>query len=139
MDHPRELKVDRVACPWLIARFIDIPGVPLRSGSDAMPWARATSAIPYDVPGFELTDVGSRCTFDSFLEKFRLDDPGLHALPAIVRGADSARPDRARMPRPAGHSLGLTASSRRTTSSTVMALSSTTPSTRSARKISAAA
>jgi hypothetical protein len=80
-------KIDRIACPWLILRFID---------SDAellyVPAAQGP-AIPYDVPSVELTHVGERCSFDAFLEKYQLDTVPLSRLAAIVRGADTARLD----------------------------------------------
>jgi hypothetical protein len=53
--------------------------------------AEETGAIPYDVPGVELSHVGDLCSFDAFLAKYRLDDPALHRLAAIVRGADTSR------------------------------------------------
>src|SRR5688500_8724274 len=71
--------IDRIACPWLIARFIDeepeflfVPPERVRAV------AGETGAIPYDVPGVELTHVGEGCSFDTFLAKYRLDDPALH-------------------------------------------------------------
>jgi hypothetical protein len=87
-------KIDRVACPWLIARFIDDAAeflfVP---ASDVLPQATKTGAIPYDVENVELSHVGPLCSFDAFLEKYRLDDPALHELAVIVRGADTDRHD----------------------------------------------
>jgi hypothetical protein len=53
--------------------------------------AEREQAIPYDVPGVELGHHGDRCSFDAFLEKYKLDDPALHALALIVRGADTAQ------------------------------------------------
>ena len=58
-----------------------------------MPLAGKVGAIPFDVEGVELSHVGPFCSFDAFLEKYRLDDPALVALATIVRGADTARPD----------------------------------------------
>jgi hypothetical protein len=55
--------------------------------------AKETGAIPYDVPGVELTHVGEGCSFDTFLAKYGLDDPALHELARIVRGADTERLD----------------------------------------------
>ena len=83
-------RVDRIGCPWLITRFIDReaeflfvpPGEVLRV-------AERERAIPYDVPGVELGHHGERCSFDAFLEKYKLDDPALSALAPIVRGADT--------------------------------------------------
>ena len=102
-------KIDRIACPWLIRRFIDpeaeflfVPPVEVRAV------ARTTGAIPYDVPDVELSHVGELCSFDAFLRKYALDDPALDDLARIVRGADTARLDLA--PQSAGLlaiSLGL--------------------------------
>ena len=70
--------------------------------------ARQTGAMPYDIPGVELTHVGELCSFDAFLKKYHLEDPGLSQRSTIVRGADTSRLDLA--PQSAGHyaiSLGL--------------------------------
>jgi hypothetical protein len=90
-EHP---KIDRIACPWLIARFIDdepeflyVPNDQVRKVADE------TGAVAYDVPGVEMTHVGELCSFDAFLEKHQLDDPALQQLAAIVRGADTSRLD----------------------------------------------
>jgi hypothetical protein len=87
-------KIDRIACPWLVTRFIDPAAeflfVPPR---DVMEVAGQTGAIPYDIPGVELTHVGELCSFDAFLAKYRLDEPGLRQLAQIVRGADTSRLD----------------------------------------------
>ena len=87
-------KVDRIACPWLISRFIDDEAeflfVP---ATDVGPLARETGATPFDVDGVELTHVGAKCSFDAFLEKYELTDPALFELARIVRGADTARLD----------------------------------------------
>ncbi|MCB2406674.1 chromate resistance protein ChrB domain-containing protein [Hymenobacter lucidus] len=83
-------KIDHLACPWLIRRFIDpaahILYVP---AEEVLPTAAATGAIPFDVPGVEFTHYGTDCTFDYFLKKYRLTAPALHALAPIVRGADT--------------------------------------------------
>src|SRR3990167_7811387 len=63
-------RVDRIACPWLIARFID-------------------RTPPFHVPGAELGHHGDRCSFDAFLDRYGLDDPALRALALVVRGADT--------------------------------------------------
>ena len=87
-------KIDRIACPWLVARFIDRDPEFLYVPRDrVMATARETGAIPYDVPDVELGHVGERCSFDAFLAKYRLDDPALRRLAEIVRGADTGRPD----------------------------------------------
>jgi len=87
-------KIDRIACPWLVARFIDPePEFLYVPGDQVMAMAAATGAIPYDVPGVELTDVGERCSFDAFIEKYQLAGPALQRMAAIVRGADTSRLD----------------------------------------------
>jgi hypothetical protein len=86
-------KIDRIACPWLIARFIDkSPEFLYVPADEVMNVARAQGAIPYDVPGVELGHVGELCSFDAFLKKYRFTDPALQRLAAIVRGADTGRP-----------------------------------------------
>ena len=102
-------KIDRIACPWLIARFIDPDAeflfVP---PSRVLDVAGAQAAIPFDVPGVELTHVGELCSFDAFLRKYALRQPGLDRLALIVRAADTDRLDLA--PQAAGLlaiSLGL--------------------------------
>jgi len=87
-------KIDRVACPWLVARFIDNdPQFVFVPADQVVPQANATGAIPYDVPGVELTHEGPLCSFDAILKKYGLTDPVLLDLAVIVRGADTARPD----------------------------------------------
>ncbi|PXX29614.1 MULTISPECIES: chromate resistance protein ChrB domain-containing protein [Burkholderia] len=87
-------KIDRIACPWLIARFIDDAAEFLYvPGADVLRLADETGAVPYDVPGVELGHHGERCSFDAFLDKYRLNDPALLELAAIVRGADTGRLD----------------------------------------------
>lgn len=85
-------KIDRIACPWLIARFIDPEGEFLYvPAAEVMRVAGQTGAIPYDIPGVEMTHVGELCSFDAFLSKYALSDPALMQLATIVRGADTAR------------------------------------------------
>jgi hypothetical protein len=87
-------KIDRIACPWLIARFIDPAAeflfVP---PGDVHRLAAELDAIPFDVEGVELTHSGPLCSFDALLAKYRLSDPALVELALIVRGADTARLD----------------------------------------------
>lgn len=88
-------KIDRVACPWLVARFVDRDAeflfVP---PADVKRVARDTGAIPYDVEDVELTHDGPLCSFDAILGKYDLSgDAALAALAVIVRGADTARLD----------------------------------------------
>jgi hypothetical protein len=83
-------RVDRIACPWLITRFIDkTPTFLFVPADQVMAVAEREGATPYDVPGVELGHHGERCSFDAFLEKYELDDPALRALAPIVRGADT--------------------------------------------------
>ncbi|WP_035052108.1 chromate resistance protein ChrB domain-containing protein [Andreprevotia chitinilytica] len=87
-------KIDRIACPWLITRFIDPEPEFLYVPDDVvLGVAAASGAIPYDVPGVELSHDHERCSFDTFLNKYQLADPALHTLAAIVRGADTNRLD----------------------------------------------
>ncbi|SMB92551.1 transcriptional regulator, AraC family [Hymenobacter roseosalivarius DSM 11622] len=83
-------KIDRLACPWLILRFID-PGADIVyvPAAEVVSTAARTGAIPFDVPNVEFTHHGANCTFDYFLKKYALTDPALHALAPIVRGADT--------------------------------------------------
>ncbi len=102
-------KVDRIACPWLIRRFIDADAEFLYvPKEDVLRAAREQSAIPYDIPDVEFTHVGGHCSFDAFVFRYRLAEPALQELAVIVRGADTNRPDLA--PQSAGLvalSLGL--------------------------------
>ncbi len=102
-------KIDRIACPWLILRFIDHEAAFLYvPAADVMKVAQDTGATPYDIPGVEMSHVGDLCSFDAFLTKYTLAEPALHQLATIVRGADTSRLDLA--PQSAGLyalSLGL--------------------------------
>lgn len=87
-------KIDRIACPWLITRFIEpAPEFLYVAPDHVLAVAEKTGAIPYDIPGVELSHVGELCSFDAFLLKYKLHDPALQALAAIVRGADTSRFD----------------------------------------------
>lgn len=87
-------KIDRIACPWLIARFIDKdPEFLYVPSGEVLSIAQITGAIPYDIPDVELSHVGDLCSFDAFLAKYGLDDPALAQLAEIVRGADTSRLD----------------------------------------------
>lgn len=88
-------KTDRVACPWLIRRFIDPEAsflfVPTERVFDV---ARVTGAIAYDIPGSEpFSHDGEQCSFDAFLKVYGISDPALDHLAVIVRGADTSRPE----------------------------------------------
>jgi len=85
-------KIDRIACPWLIRRFVDPDAEFLYVPSaDVRRVAAERSAVPYDVPGVEFTHDGELCSFDAFLRIFRVADPALDKLARIVRGADTNR------------------------------------------------
>ncbi|NUA26505.1 chromate resistance protein ChrB domain-containing protein [Cupriavidus basilensis] len=87
-------KIDRIACPWLIARFIDdAPEFFYVPAGEVLKIARQTGAVAYDIPCVELSHVGEFCSFDAFLDKYRLTDPALRHLASIVRGADTSRLD----------------------------------------------
>ena len=87
-------KIDRIACPWLVARFIDPEAEFLYvPAAQVLPVAQASGATPYDIPGVPMSHVGELCSFDAFLAKYRLDEPALQQLAAIVRGADTSRLD----------------------------------------------
>ena len=108
----RRPKIDRVACPWLIRRFIDAEARILYvDPAHVEAVGRETGAVPFDIEGVELSHEGPRCSFDTMLKLFGLEqEPSLARLALIVRGADTARPDLA--PEAAGlHavSLGLSA------------------------------
>jgi rhodanese-related sulfurtransferase len=104
-------KIDRIACPWLIRRFVDARAalyyVDAATVFDA---AKLLGAEPYDIEGARYTHGGDGCSFDAFIEAFDMEDPALARVAAIVRGADTARLDLA--PEAAGllaMSLGLSA------------------------------
>lgn len=87
--------IDRIACPWLIARFIDKEPEFLFVPPDQVARvAEDSGATPYDVPGVEFTHVGDGCSFDTFVSRYELDrDPAIVTIAAIVRGADTDRHD----------------------------------------------
>jgi len=94
-------RVDRIACPWLISRFIDPkPEFLFVPSSQVREIAAREGAIPYDVPDVDLDHHGPRCSFDAFVERYELTDPALAGLARIVRGADTD--DRALTPESAG-------------------------------------
>lgn len=87
----RNANVDRIACPWLIKRFIDRDAEFLFVSADAVSAvAQREGAIPYDVPGVELGHVDGRCSFESIMVNYQLTDPALRRLAKIVHGADVA-------------------------------------------------
>jgi len=87
-------KIDRIACPWLVARFIDRDAEFIYVPKDrVMSEAERLGATPFDVPGVELGHRGPLCSFDAFIGKYALNDPALERLARIVRGADTDAPD----------------------------------------------
>jgi len=82
--------VDRVACPWLINRFVDPKAefifVPVEKIEDVV---KKEGATPFDAPGVELGHKGDRCSFDAIIEKYKIKDPAVLELAKIVRAADS--------------------------------------------------
>jgi AraC-like DNA-binding protein len=87
-------KIDRIACPWLIKRFVDkeaeIIYVPF---DEVIKKSKELNAIPFDLPEIEYTHYGDECTFDYIIRKHKLNDPALNVLAVIVRGADTDRHD----------------------------------------------
>jgi hypothetical protein len=102
-------KIDRIACPWLVRRFLDSsPEFLFVPADQVLAVAERDGALPFDVPGVKLSHNGDLCSFDTFLKEYQLSDPALARLAIIVRGADTARLDLA--PQAAGLlalSLGL--------------------------------
>ncbi len=102
-------KIDRIACPWLLRRFIDPQAEFLYVPTPEVKRVAAErEAVPYDVPDVEFTHEGEQCSFDAFIARYQLQEPALEQLALIVRGADTGRPDLA--PQAAGLlavSLGL--------------------------------
>ena len=87
-------KIDRIACPWMIARFIDpAPEFLFVPKDQVLQVAQQTGAIPFDVPGVELTHIGEQCSFDTIMHKYELMDAALADVAVIVRGADTDRLD----------------------------------------------
>ncbi|MGA9124010.1 MAG: chromate resistance protein ChrB domain-containing protein [Pseudolabrys sp.] len=91
----RRPKIDRIACPWLVRRFLDSQARILFVDPDqVVNVARESGGVPFDIKDVELSHVGERCSFDTMLKLFGLEtEPHLARLALIVRGADTARPD----------------------------------------------
>ncbi len=102
-------KIDRIACPWLVRRFVDPEAEFLYVPSaEVKKIAHEKEATPYDIPDVEFSHDGELCSFDAFLGKFHLKDPALDELALIVRGADTNRLELApQAPGLAAISLGL--------------------------------
>ena len=85
-------KIDRIACPWLIRRFIDPEAEFIYVPVDrVLAVAQETGATPYDIDGVAFSHEDERCSFDTFLRLYGIQDPALHQLATIVRGADTSR------------------------------------------------
>lgn len=83
-------KIDRIACPWLIKRFVDSSAQFFYVPKEAVfEKSRQLDAIPYDIPGTEYTHYGEQCTFDFIVKKHRITDPAVLQIAVIVRGADT--------------------------------------------------
>ena len=90
-------KIDRIACPWLVVRFIDEnPEFLYVPGGEVMKIAAETGATPYDVPNVELGHHGGQCSFDAFIARYELRDAALDKLALIVRAADCGAPQLAK-------------------------------------------
>ncbi|MBX9774707.1 MAG: chromate resistance protein [Xanthobacteraceae bacterium] len=90
-EHP---KIDRIACPWLISRFINPLAAFLYVPADQVAAvAKQEEATPYDIKGVQFGHVGDHCSFDAIVKIFAIKDPALDRLATIVRGADTSRPD----------------------------------------------
>ena len=87
-------KIDRIACPWLIKKFVDKDAEFIYvSKEQVFDKAKELDAIPYDIPGAEYTHYDEECTFDYIVKKHKLNDPALKQLSVIIRGADTHRFD----------------------------------------------
>ncbi len=87
-------KIDRIACPWLIKKFVDKDAkfiyVPF---NEVIEKAKELNAIPFDIPDVEFTHYNDQCTFDYFVKKYKITDPAISIIATIVRGADTDQHD----------------------------------------------
>ncbi len=87
-------KIDRIACPWLVARFIDRDAeFRYVKAGDVRRIAEEERAVPFDIPDVRFSHEGDLCSFDAFLKVFQLDEPALRVLATVIRGADTGRLD----------------------------------------------
>ena len=87
-------KIDRIACPWLIKRFVDHQAEFIYVPKDQVfHESKRLDAIPYDIPGAEYSHYGEDCTFDYIVKKHNITDEAVHQIAVIVRGADTNRFD----------------------------------------------
>ena len=90
-EHP---KIDRIACPWLIKRFIDKDAeIFYAPFAEVTTKAKELNATPFDIPDVEFTHYRDQCSFDYFVKKYKITDPAIHTMAVIVRGADTDRHD----------------------------------------------
>src|SRR6476646_876288 len=83
-------KIDRIACPWLIKKFVDTDAAFIFvSKEQVFEKAKELNAIPYDIPGAEYSHYGDKCTFDYIVKKHHVEDEAIHQIAVIVRGADT--------------------------------------------------
>ena len=88
-EHP---KIDRIACPWLIKKFIDKNAEVIYAPyEEVVLKSKELGAIPFDVPGVKFTHYGDNCTFDSLVKEYQIKDPAIQTIAMIVRGADTDR------------------------------------------------
>ena len=89
-------KIDRIACPWLIKKFVDKEAEFIYAPfSEVLNKAQQLNAIPFDIPDVEFTHYKDQCTFDYIVKKYQINDPAILIIAAIVRGADTDRHDMA--------------------------------------------
>src|SRR6266498_4496741 len=87
-------KIDRIACPWVIKNFIDKEAEFIYVPKELVfGKGKELNAIPYDIPGAEYSHYGDECTFDFIVKKHKINDPAIHTLAEIIRGADTDRFD----------------------------------------------
>jgi hypothetical protein len=86
-EHP---KIDRIACPWLIKRFIDKEAEFIYAPeTEVLTLSKKLHAIPFDIPDVEFTHYDDQCTFDYFIKKYKISDPAVQTMALIIRGADT--------------------------------------------------
>jgi len=83
-------KIDRIACPWLIKKFVDVEAEFIYVPKEQVfASAKKLNAIPYDIPGAEYSHEGDRCTFDYIIKRHNITDKAIERIALIVRGADT--------------------------------------------------
>lgn len=98
-EHP---KTDRIACPWLIRKFIDPDAeIVCVAAADVLGYAKREGAISFDAPGARYTHRGNKCSFETLIDKYKVDNPPIAIMARVVHGAD-IREDRGATPESAG-------------------------------------